>query len=65
MILKYQFHDSAAVGSKKRKLSENKMLSIVEYSYVKIPAFAFVDYLDKYVTNFIDDCIEQTKKDTL
>jgi hypothetical protein len=65
LILKYQFHDSAAVGSKKRKLSENKMLSIVEYSYVKIPAFAFVDYLDKYVTNFIDDCIEQTKKDNL
>jgi hypothetical protein len=41
------------------------MLSIVEYSFVKIPAFAFVDYLDKYLTNFLDDCIELTKKDTL
>ncbi len=65
LILKYQFNDSAAVGNKKRKLSENKILSIVEYSFVKIPAFAFVEYLDKYVISFLDDCIEQSKKDAV
>ena len=41
------------------------MLSIVEYSYVKIPAFAFVDYLDKHLASFVDDCMEQTKTDTI
>ncbi len=65
LILKYQFNDGAAAGNKKRKLSENKILSIVEYSFVKIPAFAFVEYLDKYVTSFLDDCVEQSKKDAV
>lgn len=65
-VIKYQFHDSVDQPSgyetedknKKRKVQQQtKRHSVIEYSYVKLPAAMFAQYLENDCRDFINDCI--------
>jgi len=61
LIIKYKFHDeelnSAADNkTKKRKIIDSKRINVIEYSYIKLPALMFGQYLDHDGQEFIKDC---------
>ena len=47
--------------NKKRKMIDTKRTNVVEYSYIKLPALNFGQYLDQDVGGFIDDCFRLAK----
>jgi hypothetical protein len=69
---KYQFDDIIAAGnlkkhknsevdepvSKKMKLNDNKITTILEYSSVQLPVSPFIDYLEKYSNAFVNQCLK-------
>jgi hypothetical protein len=62
LIIKYKFHDETSCDntdkSKKRRIiTDVKRSNVVDYSYLKLPALMFGQYLDQECQEFIDDCI--------
>jgi hypothetical protein len=70
---KYQFDDPVIAASpgkklknsednepiaKKSKINDNKKTSILEYSSVQLPVAPFIDYLEKYSTTFVNQCLK-------
>lgn len=63
IIFKYVFAENTSSATpKRRRISESKITSIVDYSYVKLPAFVFVEYLEKHLVDFLRDCREHVEK---
>jgi len=67
LIIKYKFHDEEMLNctdlkNKKRKMTDTKRINVIEYSYIKLPALMFGQYLDQDCQGFIDDCIRLAKK---
>jgi hypothetical protein len=62
LIIKYTFHDeemtncSADNKTKKRKINDIKRNNVIDYSYIKLPALMFGQYLDQDSEDFIADC---------
>lgn len=74
LIIKYKFHDdddeverftgcAAENKNKKRKMTtDTKRVNVIDYSYIKLPALNFIQYLDQDVNRFIADCLRLAKK---
>ena len=45
-------------SSKKFKLNDNKKTSILEYSSIQLPVAPFINYLEKYSTSFVNQCLK-------
>ena len=60
MVVKYVFtEDDVQVehSIKKRKLSDSKLKSLIDYSQIKLPAQMFLHYLENYGSQFVNECI--------
>ena len=60
MVIKYVFkQDNIEMdhSSKKRKISDNKLKSIIDYSQIKLPAQMLLHYLENYGSLFLNECI--------
>jgi hypothetical protein len=44
------------MNTKKLKMGDIKKANVVEYSYIKLPALLFGQYLEEDCQKFIDDC---------
>jgi hypothetical protein len=70
---KYQFDEEIIEADKKNdeddelpskklklniSLNENKKITILKYSSVQLPVVPFIDYLDKYSKDFVDQCLK-------
>lgn len=42
---------------KKKKVESSKQQSIMEYSFIKLPAHMFIQYLQSSLSHFVDDCL--------
>jgi hypothetical protein len=68
LIIKYQFFDEEEASTcsdpknKKRKITDTKRTNVLQYSYIKLPASSFVQYLDLDCPAFIKDCLRYRKK---
>ena len=67
LIIKYKFHDEEPNSTadnkiKKRKVTDSKRNNVIEYSYIKLPALMFGQYLDQDGQEFLDDCDRLGKK---
>ena len=61
LLIKYKFHDEELSNDsdtklKKRKISDTKRSNVIDYSYIKLPALMFGQYLDQDSEDFIADC---------
>ena len=65
LVIKYKFHDQKEaeedpnkndMNTKKQKMGDIKKANVVEYSYIKLPALLFGQYLEEDCQKFIDDC---------
>ncbi|MEI7489588.1 MAG: hypothetical protein WCJ72_19655, partial [Chryseobacterium sp.] len=69
---KYQFGDASITTShskkltnnednepisKKMKINDSKLTTILEYSSIQLPIAPFIDYLDKYANDFVNQCL--------
>jgi hypothetical protein len=60
MVVKYVFNEDdvhAEHSIKKRKFSDSKLKSLIDYSQIKLPAQMFLHYLEKYGSQFVNECI--------
>jgi hypothetical protein len=60
MIIRYVFNEDdneVDKSTKKRKVSDSKLRNILEYSQIKLPALMFLNYLENYSAQFLDDCL--------
>ena len=60
MVVKYVFtEDDVQVehSIKKRKLSDSKLKSLIDYSQIKLPAQMFLHYLENYGSQFVNECV--------
>jgi hypothetical protein len=60
MVIKYVFNednDQTENSIKKRKLSDSKLKSLIDYSQIKLPAYMFLHYLENYGSQFVKECI--------
>jgi hypothetical protein len=44
--------------SKKIKITDNKLTSILEYSSVQLPVTPFIDYLEQHSDAFVKQCLK-------
>jgi len=68
LIIKYQFFDEEEEQTnyldpknKKRKTTDAKRSNVMQYSYIKLPASCFAQYLDLDCPSFIKDCLRYSK----
>jgi hypothetical protein len=64
MVVKYVFSEDdiqADHSIKKRKLSDSKLKSLIDYSQIKLPAAMFLHYLENYGSQFVNECIRYIK----
>jgi hypothetical protein len=60
LIIKYIFDDEdldLESPIKKRKISDSKLKSVLEYSQIKLPAKMFLKYLETFSSQFLQECI--------
>lgn len=56
-VIKYIFSENTEPDIKKKKIEERKNENVINYSFIKLPAFVFLRYLETYASQFIDDCV--------
>jgi len=58
LTIAYKFNSTTEPVTKKRKSSDSRRSqTVLDYSAIKLPAHSFIDYLEKYLNNFITECL--------
>ena len=54
---KHKNNEDDELPAKKLKLNDNKKIAILEYSSVQLPVAPFIDFIEKYLKTFEDQCL--------
>ncbi len=57
MTISYRFNQTTEPLPKKRKITDTKTKTILEYSSIKLPASKFIHYLTQDLAFFNDQCL--------